>query len=94
MFTVWLPAALVARVRQRAGESGSTISAVVAQALTEFLARGPRIGAPVNDRVVETRFVFDRHAASDVSVASTYSRPSKEECGTNGHSRVPLVAVF
>jgi transposase-like protein len=42
VFTVRLPAALVARVRERARESGSTISAVVAQALTEFLARGRR----------------------------------------------------
>ena len=40
VFTVKLPAALVARVRAR--ESGSTISAVVAQALTEFLASGHR----------------------------------------------------
>src|SRR5688572_24426474 len=42
VFTVRLPAALVARVRERARESGSTISALVAQALTEFLARGHR----------------------------------------------------
>lgn len=40
VFTVKLPTALVARVRERAKESGSTISALVAQALTEFLARG------------------------------------------------------
>ena len=40
VFTVRLPAVLVARVRERATASGSTISAVVAQALTEFLARG------------------------------------------------------
>jgi hypothetical protein len=40
VFTVKLPAVLAARVRQRAKESGSTISALVAQALTEFLARG------------------------------------------------------
>jgi hypothetical protein len=42
VFTVRLPAELVARVRERARESGSTISALVAQALTEFLARGHR----------------------------------------------------
>ena len=42
VFTVRLPVVLVARVRQRAWESGSTISALVAQALTEFLARGHR----------------------------------------------------
>ena len=42
VFTVKLPAALVARVRDRAKASGSTISALVAQALTEFLARGNR----------------------------------------------------
>lgn len=40
VFTVKLSAVLAARVRQRAGESGSTISALVAQALIEFLARG------------------------------------------------------
>jgi len=38
VFTVKLPAPLVARVRERARETGTTISAVVAQALSEFLA--------------------------------------------------------
>jgi hypothetical protein len=42
VFTVKLPAALAARVRKRAKASGSTISALVADALTEFLARGHR----------------------------------------------------
>ena len=42
VFTVKLPAALVVRVRARAREAGVTISALVAQALEEFLARGPR----------------------------------------------------
>lgn len=42
VFTVKLPAALVVRVRERAKASGNTISALVAQALTEFLARGRR----------------------------------------------------
>jgi predicted HicB family RNase H-like nuclease len=42
VFTVRLPATLAARVRERARGSGSTISAVVAQALTEFLARDHR----------------------------------------------------
>ena len=42
VFTVRLPAMLVAGVRERAKASGSTISALVAQALTEFLARGHR----------------------------------------------------
>jgi hypothetical protein len=42
VFTVKLPAALAARVRAYARESGSTISAVVTRALTEFLARGRR----------------------------------------------------
>jgi hypothetical protein len=40
VFTVRLPAVLATRVRQRARESGSTISALVVAALTEFLARG------------------------------------------------------
>jgi len=40
VLTVRLPATLAARVRRRARESGSTISALVVQALTEFLARG------------------------------------------------------
>lgn len=40
VFTVRLPVALAARVRQRARESGSTISALAVQALTEFLERG------------------------------------------------------
>jgi len=38
VFTVKLPAPLVARVRERARESGTTISALVTQALSEFLA--------------------------------------------------------
>jgi hypothetical protein len=42
VFTVRLSAVLAARVRERARESGSTISALVVQALTEFLARGHR----------------------------------------------------
>ncbi|HWT48000.1 MAG TPA: hypothetical protein VN255_05280 [Mycobacterium sp.] len=42
VFTVRLPTMLVARARAR--ESGSTISALVTQALTEFLARGHRKG--------------------------------------------------
>lgn len=46
VFTVKLPAPLVTRVRRRAARSGVTISALVAEALTEFLApehrRGPR----------------------------------------------------
>jgi predicted HicB family RNase H-like nuclease len=40
VFTVRLPTSLAERVRTRARESGGTISALVAQALTEFLARG------------------------------------------------------
>jgi hypothetical protein len=40
VFTVKVPAALAARVRDRAKTSGSTISALVTLALTEFLARG------------------------------------------------------
>ena len=42
VFTVKLPSTLVARVRARARESGTTISAMVAQALTEYLAGGKR----------------------------------------------------
>ena len=42
VFTVRLPTALAARVRERAGESGTTISALVTQALTEFLLRSKR----------------------------------------------------
>ncbi|MDN5762482.1 MAG: ribbon-helix-helix domain-containing protein [Microlunatus sp.] len=39
VFTVKLPVPLIARVRGHAAESGRTLSAVVAQALEEFLAR-------------------------------------------------------
>lgn len=42
VFTVKLPASLAARVREHAHGSGSTISAVVARALTEFLQRAHR----------------------------------------------------
>ncbi len=40
VFTVKLPASVAARVRGRAQSSGVTISALVTEALTEFLARG------------------------------------------------------
>jgi hypothetical protein len=40
VFTVKLPAGLADRVRAQAVASGSTISAFVAEALTEFLAQG------------------------------------------------------
>lgn len=42
VFTVKLPVPLLARVRAHAAASGHTISAVVAQALEEFLARAHR----------------------------------------------------
>jgi predicted transcriptional regulator len=42
VFTVKLPTGLAGRVREHARLSGRTISAVVAQALEEFLARGRR----------------------------------------------------
>jgi Ribbon-helix-helix protein, copG family len=42
VFTVKLPIPLVAQVRAHAAASGRTISAVVAQALEEFLARPRR----------------------------------------------------
>jgi hypothetical protein len=42
VFTVKVPARLAAAVREHARDSGRTISAVVAQALEEFLARGRR----------------------------------------------------
>jgi hypothetical protein len=42
VFTVKLPVALAGRVRAHAREAGITISAVVAQALEEFLSRGRR----------------------------------------------------
>ncbi len=78
MFTVRLPATLAARVRQRARESGSTISDLVVQALTEFLARVsevPAVGERPGGR--ETQFVFDRHAATDVSVAHAILVPQR-----------------
>src|SRR6478672_8313283 len=42
VFTVKLPALLITRVRTHAAASGRTLSAVVAQALEEFLARTHR----------------------------------------------------
>ena len=42
VFTVKLPMPLIARVRAHAASSGRTLSAVVAQALEEFLARTSR----------------------------------------------------
>jgi predicted DNA-binding transcriptional regulator YafY len=42
VFTVRLPPALVTRVRRRAARSGVTMSALVAEALTEFLSADGR----------------------------------------------------
>jgi Ribbon-helix-helix protein, copG family len=42
VFTVKVPARLAAAIREHARVSGRTISAVVAQALEEFLSRGRR----------------------------------------------------
>jgi hypothetical protein len=42
VFTVKLPVPLITRVRAHAAASGRTLSAVVAQALEEFLARAHR----------------------------------------------------
>jgi hypothetical protein len=42
VFTVKLPAGLAARVRAHARQAGLAISAVVAQALEDYLARGHR----------------------------------------------------
>jgi hypothetical protein len=42
VFTVKLPGGLAGRVRAHARQAGLTISAVVTQALEEFLARGRR----------------------------------------------------
>jgi hypothetical protein len=40
VFTVKLPASLAGRVRERAARSDVAVSALVTQALTEFLAAG------------------------------------------------------
>ena len=70
VFTVKLPVPLIARVRTHAAASGRTLSAVVAQAWGEFLARAHRERpAPVSERVVETEFVFDRLQAAELSAA-------------------------
>ena len=42
VFTVKLPGGLAGRVRAHARQAGLAISAVVTQALEEYLARGPR----------------------------------------------------
>jgi hypothetical protein len=42
VFTVKVPVDLVARVREQARASGGTISALVTQALEEFVSRGRR----------------------------------------------------
>jgi predicted transcriptional regulator len=42
VFTVKLPTGLARRVRAQAREAGITISALVAQALEEFLSQGHR----------------------------------------------------
>ena len=46
VFTVKLPARLAAAVREHARTSGRTVSALVAKALEEFLARGRRNDPP------------------------------------------------
>lgn len=46
VFTVKLPQSLAAQIRSRAHDSDRAISAVVAQALAEFLQRGAPEGWP------------------------------------------------
>ena len=46
VFTVKLPQSLAAQIRSRAHDSDRAISAVVAQALAEFLQRGAPEGRP------------------------------------------------
>ena len=51
---------------------------MVAARWTEYLAAGPQSAArQVSDRAVGTEFVFDRHAATDVSVAYAILVPQR-----------------
>ena len=78
VFTVKVPARLAAAVREHARLSGRTISAVVAQALEEFLDPGPqKPSSQVSVRPVEAEFVFGRHAATELSVAYAILVPQR-----------------
>ena len=88
VFTVKLPASLADRVRARAPETGVTISAVVTGALTGFPVPGsPRASAQVSDRAVETVFVFDRLAGTDLSVAYAILVPERRARSRGGPGR-------
>ena len=63
------PDPLVGRVRAYAAEHRLAISAVVAAALVEFLARDRgRAAGPVTERAVRAQWVFHRHAEVELSV--------------------------
>src|SRR5512133_712748 len=75
------------RYVERAAQDGPT---AVPETTTVFTVRLPaalaarvpgagpaRPAAPVSDRMVETRFVFDRHAATDLSVAYAILVPQR-----------------
>jgi len=91
-----------AAVREHARVSGRTISAVVAQALEEFLARAAGTIPQVNDRAVGTEFVFDvtrprivgglRHSRATAAArirAGQEGRPPRDERGDLRRYRAP-----
>ena len=62
----------------RCARARGTISAVVVRALTESVAGPQRASPQVSDRAVgEPEFVFDRHAATDLSVAYAIPGPRR-----------------
>jgi hypothetical protein len=72
VFTVKPPRTLVARVPARARESGATISALVAQALTKYLAGGKSGSVRADERSGGShRDAFNRRADRDLSKIPT-----------------------
>ena len=58
----------------------------------------PKATPRVNDRVVETEFVFDRHAATDLSVAYTILLPQRrariERAGKEKGPQMTSAAIY
>ena len=83
VFTVKLPAALARRVRRAARATGQSISALVSEALTDFLERHD-----VAERDVTVEFVFDRTGAQALAHAYRILVPERRgriEQGSNEH---------
>ena len=92
VFTVKLPVRLAAAVREHAAGVGADDLRRGGPGAGGVPGAGPqRASAQVNDRAVETEFVFGRHAATDLSVAYAIFVPQRRAriAGRPGRKAAP-----